>query len=359
MLHIIGQMGIGGAETMIMNIYRKIDRSKIQFDFLISTDEECFYEKEILQFGGNVYRTVTKSSHPIRYCQDLWRLIKQNRYPIVHVHASNAMGAIPIVVSKYSGVRKRIIHSHNSNSDGRKVLHYLLRPILNYFSTDKLSCSDLASKWMYATEDNVFVINNPIDCELFMYNKKLRKDVQNELQLKEKITFAHVGRFSKQKNHLFLIDVFECIYKKEPNSILLLIGTGELQNEIEKIVYTRNLSDAVRFLGVRSDVYKVLQACDGFLFPSLYEGLPLTLIEAQASGLICWVSDVITQQVAVTGLIKKISLDRSAEEWADIVLNDFGMPVDRESCNQLVSHKFDSEFIADYMVKKFYKVESN
>ncbi len=356
-LQIIGSMNVGGAETMIMNIYRKIDRTRIQFDFFVSIDKECFYDNEIRQLGGNIYHTVTKSTQPLKYSIDLWKLIKQNRYVIVHVHTSNAMASIPIIIAKMAGVRKRIVHSHTSDAENNKKLHNIIRPILNITATDKFSCSDLASEWMYGKKkDRVVVINNPIDCQLFRFDNSLRKEMRGSLGLRDEITYVHVGNFSKQKNYAYLIDIFSEIHRRNSNSVLLLVGSGELQPEVEMKVYKQNLQEAVYFLGIRSDVYNVLQACDGFLFPSLYEGLPLTLIEAQAAGLRCYVSDVITAQVAVTNLIKMISLTKSPKEWANIILNDIGRPVDKEQCNKLIYNLFDSNFVANQFISKYYKI---
>ena len=356
-LQIIGSMDVGGAETMIMNIYRKIDRTQIQFDFLVSVEKECFYDKEIMQLGGNIHHTVAKSRNPVKFCIDLWNLIRQNKYAIVHVHASNAMAAIPAIVAALAGVKKRIVHSHNSSDNCNRVLHLAMRPILNVIATDKFSCSDLASKWMFGRNlDAVRTVNSPIDCLLFRHNADMREKMRSSLGLKTEKTYVHVGRFSKQKNHSFLIDIFEEIYRKDSNSVLLLIGTGELQPEIEAKVAGLNLEASVRFMGIRADVYNVLQACDGFLFPSLHEGLPLTLIEAQAAGLRCYVSDVITKQVEITGLIEMTALTKTPEEWAEIVLSSIERQVDKEQCNKLVFALFDANSVARQFAQGYYAI---
>lgn len=353
-LQIIDSMDVGGAETMIMNIYRKIDRSKLQFDFFVSVEKDCFYDNEIKQLGGNIFHTATKSTHAIKFSKDLWDLIKIKKYSVVHVHTSNAMATIPVTVTKLAGVKKRIVHSHNSNGNGNRRLHHAMRPILNLVATDKFSCSDLAAEWMYGKKkDEAVIINNPIDCQLFKPNEKLREEIRRSLGLKDEKTYVHVGRFSRQKNHSCLIDIFEEIYKQNPNSVLLLLGTGELQTEIEEKVSMLNLKASVRFMGIRPDVYNILQACDGFLFPSLFEGLPLTVLEAQAVGLRCFVSDVITKQVEITDSIIMVSLTKTPRQWAEIVLSGIDKPVDKERCNRLVSELFDSNSVAKHIQGKY------
>lgn len=351
-------MHSGGAETMLMNIYRKINKSKMQFDFFVSTKYECFYDNEIISLGGTIYRTVTKSTQPLKYCWDLWHLLRQKRYPIIHVHASNAMSAIPITIGKVSGIPKRIVHSHTSNASGKKMLHYVMRPILNAMATDKYSCSDVASNWMFGKyQKEIVVINNPIDCNLFKFDKDARGKMRTSMGLENEIIYVHVGGFSKQKNHEFLIEIFSEIRKKNQNSVLLLVGSGELFPKIKEKVSNQNLQNSIRFLGIRSDVSSILKGCDAFLLPSLFEGLPLTLIEAQSTGLKCYISDVITQQVAVTDLIKMISLEKSAKEWADIILKDINRPVDKKRCNEIVRKLFDSRLIATQFAEKYYKLK--
>ncbi len=354
-LHVIGSMDAGGAETVIMNIYRKIDRTKIQFDFFVSVEKECFYDREIVQLGGTILHTVTKSSNPVKFCIDLWNVIKQNKYSIIHVHASNAMAALPIMVAKAAGVGKRMVHSHNSSDSDNRRLHHLMRPIMNAMATDRLSCSDMASQWMYGKKlEGVHVVNNPIDCRLFRHNRILREKVRSSLGLKNEITYVHVGRFSRQKNHNFLIDIFKEIHGQDANSVLLLVGMGELLPEIEEKVSRLCLEESVRFMGTRTDIHDLLQACDIFLFPSLFEGLPLTLLEAQAAGLRCYVSDVITRQAVVTDLIQMIALSQPAKEWAEIVLSSKDRPVDKEKCNQLVQALFDAESVAQQFAQEYY-----
>lgn len=356
-LQIIGSMDVGGAETMIMNIYRKIDRSKVQFDFMVSVEKDCFYDNEINQLGGNIYHTVTKSTHPIKFSKDLWKLIKQNQYAIVHIHSSNAMAAIPLTISKLAGVEDRIVHSHNSKDSGNIRLHNVMIHVVNIMATRKFSCSDLASKWMYGDKYNeAIIINNPIDCHLFLHNEKLREKMRNSLGLKNEKTYIHVGRFSRQKNHNYLIDIFEEIHKQDPDSVLLLVGIGELQSKIKEKVYELNLNKSVQFMGIRSDVYNVLQACDCFLFPSLFEGLPLTLVEAQAAGLRCYISDVITKQVDITDLIKRISLKKPPKQWTEIILNDTDSIIGKEECNKLVYDLYDSTSMAKKFANEYYTI---
>lgn len=353
-LQIIGSMNIGGAETVIMNLYRKIDKRKIQFDFFVSNPNND-YDEEINNMGGVIYHTVKKSKHPIKYCIDMYRLIKQNKYPIVHVHASNSLAVIPIFIAKCAKVKKRIIHSHTSNNLGRKnILHNAMRIVLNAAATDKFSCSDSAARWMYGRkEKESIIINNPIDCELYKFDEKKRGNIRYRLGLdEEKKTYVHVGRYSPEKNHKFLIDIFHEIYKKDSNSILLLIGEGDMKQEIESKVENLNLKESVLFLGIRHDVHNVLQACDAFIFPSLYEGLPLTVLEAQANGLTCFISDVISGSIDITDLITRIPLKDSPQKWADIICEQKKVEA-REKYSEIVGKNYDANYVSQ-LLTSFY-----
>lgn len=347
-LHIIGSMDAGGAETMIMNIYRDIDRSKFQFDFLLSKAEVGFYDDEIKQWGGTIHRTLTKSKHPLTFSKDVYRLLRYQAYDVVHVHASNSMAALPMFIARLAGVPKRIMHSHNSFSEISKIIHTVLRIGLNVVATHKLSCSHEASEWMYGKRMNeAILIHNPIDCSKFRYNETLRGQMRVQLGLNTETTYVHVGRFSHQKNHHFLLEVFFEIYNKDHNSVLLLIGEGELLLEIKQKAAQLGIIHAVHFLGLRSDVSDVLQASDAYIFPSFFEGLPLALLEAQASGLICHITDTISTMIRITDLIHTYSLQDPPSVWAEDISKHSPSTYPRQDYAEIVEKLHDAKIISE------------
>lgn len=324
-LHVIGGLDAGGAETFIMNIYRNIDKTKYQFDFFINTQHHCFYEEEAQKLGATIYRTVMKSKKPIKYIRDLNKVLKEENYDAVHIHTTNAYAAIPLFVIKKAKIPIRIVHSHNSRDNISLYLQRILRCYLNHGLTKNLACSKKAGEWMFGKKQgDVQIINNAIDIKRFEYNSLKRFIIRKELMIDdEKIVFLHVGRFSKQKNHKRLVDIFAEVHKKNPNTILLLIGDGELFEIIKQYTKEINLEKSICFIGIIKNVEDYLSAADIFLFPSIYEGLPLTLVEAQANGLHCFISDSITDEVCLTPLITKISLNQTDEYWCDVIKHEF------------------------------------
>ena len=327
-LHIVMAMNRGGLESFIMNIYRNIDRNKIQFDFIVHTDKECDYDQEILKLGGKIYRVPSRRNGIIRNRQALNSFFNEyDEYSVVHQHVSSLSYIEPIKAAKRSGIKTRIIHSHSSKQNGsyiNKYLHYINRLFIDKIATHYFTCSDLAAKWLYGKrrfkKEEYKIINNGIDLNRFIYDYQIRTDYRTKFDLNNKFVVGHVGRFAHPKNHEFLIDIFKAIYDKEPNSVLLLVGNGELRGKIEEKSKNMGLRDSIIFTGVRHDVNNLLQAMDVFVFPSHYEGLPVSLVEAQAAGLLCFTSSTITKQVNLTNLIKNIDITYPADYWADCIL---------------------------------------
>lgn len=316
-LHIVTYMGRGGLETMIMNYYRNVDRTKVQFDFLVHRNFKADYDDEIEDMGGVIYRLPTLNPLSRKYLKALKTFFQEHRqYSVVHSHL-DCLSAIPLKVAKDSGVPVRIAHSHTSNQD--KNLKYLIkryyrRKIPNV-TTNLLACSDDAGKWMFG--DNKYeILPNAIDANKYIYNELTRNEMRKEFDLNDDIVVGHVGRFDFVKNHIFLIQVFNEIKKKLPKARLLLVGDGERRFYIEQEIEKLGLSNSVIFTGVRTDVDKILQVMDVFVFPSLYEGLPVTLIEAQAAGLPCIISDKVPIECKKTHLVKQVSLSEEADVWA-------------------------------------------
>jgi glycosyltransferase involved in cell wall biosynthesis len=299
-LHVVVNMNRGGAETLLMNLYRNIDRTKVQFDFL--TCKEGVFDKEIKLLGGKVHRIpyVTEKGH-FGFTKALNSFFKGHpEYKIVHSHMDKMSGII-LESARRCGVPARIAHSHNTHSEGgtaAKLYKWYAGRKITASATHMLACSNAAADWLFEKKvDSAKILKNGIDCSKFSYSPDIRKRVRESLKLKNNFVIGHVGRFNEQKNHYFLIDLFYEITKHVPAAKLVLAGDGPLRKEIEKKVCDLELDHRVHFLGVREDIHHLVQGMDVFLFPSLHEGLPVTLIEAQGSGLPCIISDTITEEV--------------------------------------------------------------
>ncbi|WP_307993509.1 glycosyltransferase family 1 protein [uncultured Intestinibacter sp.] len=342
-LQVVTYMGRGGLETMLMNYYRNIDRDKVQFDFLTHRDERWDYDDEIESLGGKIYHLPKLNPFSKNYLNALDKFFNEHKeYQIVHCH-QDCLSGVVLKVAKKNGVKFTIAHSHNANQD--KNLKYLIklfekRKIPKY--ADKLfACGNEAGRWMFNT-DNFEVLNNAIDTDLYTYNAEKASKVKKEFGIENKFVVGHVGRFNPQKNHEFLIDVFNEIQKIKEDSVLMLVGDGDLRQEIEKKVQDLGLSEKVIFTGIRSDVNDLMQGMDVFLFPSLYEGLGIVLIEAQAAGLKCIISDTIPKDGIITDDVLSLSLNQSPVIWANEVLKYKGY---KRSNNKELIEK------ADYDIK--------
>lgn len=340
-LQVVTYMGRGGLETMIMNYYRNIDRSKIQFDFLVHRQEEAAYDKEILSLGGHIYRMPVLNPFSKAYFSSLDSFFKKHRYNIVHSHL-DCMSAYPLKIAQKNGVSVRIAHSHNKSQD--KNLKYpiklLSKRLIPKYATHLFACGKEAGYWMFNGKPYT-ILNNAIDAQMYTYNEQIRNEVREELNLtNDNFVIGHVGRFNPQKNHGFIIDVFNAVYKRDENARLVLVGSGDGQQAIEDKVKRLGLSDAVLFLGSRGDVNRVLQAMDVFLFPSLYEGLPLSIIEAQAAGLPCIISDNVPDECIKTDRVFRYSLGEPADFWADKIFEALKISK-KDTLSEIVASGFD------------------
>lgn len=325
--HVLPKMDVGGAETLLMNIYRNIDRNKYQFDFIVHSETEGYYDKEIKRLGGRVIKIDAPEKVGVKeYGIQLAQVLKEyGKYQAVHSHAHFFNGYI-LMIARKAGVKKRVSHSHNSNDNGivkdlkRSIYRFAMRTLILLNATDLLSCSDNASKELYGS--NISKVNFIPNCINFSMFKNTKLDLREELgiDINSKI-IGHVGRFTDVKNHKFLINVFEDISKSIESVYLVLVGDGELKSEIQKLVNEKNISDRVFFLGIRSDVADIVQNFDLFMFPSKSEGLPLTLVEVQAARIRGIVSDSITRDLLFTkGLITYISIE-NYDMWIKEGLN--------------------------------------
>ena len=343
-LHVVTYMGRGGLETMLMNYYRHIDRSKVQFDFLVHREFEADYDREILALGGKIFRLPRLVPWSCRYRRALNAFFREHpEYKIVHVH-QDCLSAVILKAAKRHGVPVRIGHSHNSSQD--KNLKYLVKLFykrqIPASATALFACGKEAGDWMFGGAPYK-VLNNAVDTKRYLFDPARREQARKRLGiLPDTFVVGHVGRFQPQKNHDFLLDIFAEVKKRRSDSLLLLVGDGDLRGKLEEKAARLGIGDSVIFTGVRNDVPDLMQAMDCFVFPSLYEGLPVTLVEAQAAGLPCLVSDGVPGECDITDLIGHIPLAEDAASWAEHVLSQTGR-ARRDTGEEIVRAGYDIE----------------
>lgn len=325
-LQIMGIMGSGGVEAVIMNYYRHIDRDKVQFDFVAHKGASEYYVNEIKTLGGKVYEITPYTRNPIAFTSEIYHIIKEHNYQIVHSNM-NALSCFPLFAAYFAGAKVRILHNHTTDTKAerlRTMIKRILRPFAKMFANQYWACSKLAGQWMYGAaavqQSKVTIINNAIDLKKFAFNKEKRSRLRKELGLESCFVVGHVGRFMKQKNHEFLIKIFAEVAKNNEDAKLLLIGDGPLKGKIEEQVKALGLTDKVIFTGVRTDVADLYNVMDVFLFPSLYEGLGMVAVEAQANGLPVVASTEVPLEAKVSNEMQFIGLDKGIEHWRDAVL---------------------------------------
>jgi glycosyltransferase involved in cell wall biosynthesis len=321
-LHVVGIMNTGGIETWLMNVYRHIDRTKIQFDFVVHTvDRKGYYDEEIEKLGGRIIHIPEFRIINIFKYKKTWReLLKRNEYKILHTHI-RSMAPIYLKIARQYGI-KTISHAHNI-SNGKfpvSLVKNMFQKNIAVYSDIRLACSNEAGNWLFK-KYSFMIIKNAIDASLYILNSKIRDEYRKKYDIEHNVVIGHIGRFSYQKNHNFLLSIFAELYKRNKAFKLVLIGDGELKEVIEKKIQKMNLASSVICTGVRSDIPNLLQMIDIFIFPSLYEGLGIALIEAQAAGLQCFVSDTIPKEAIITDMVNVLSIDEPASKWADKILN--------------------------------------
>ncbi|MEH7388535.1 glycosyltransferase family 1 protein [Bacillus sp. JJ1521] len=324
-LHIVGAMNRAGTETMLMNIYRNIDREKVQFDFISFSRKNAHYDEEIKSLGGRVIKLSNTQS-----IKDLLRVIKEyGPYEAVHSHTLFHCG-IANLAAKLAGIKIRVAHAHttldNSDSVIRKLYIRAMRVLIKSTSTHLLACSNEAGKYLFGNsvlkQLNYKFFPNLIDYSVFLkVESEQINHFKNESSMDNGIVIGHIGRFIESKNHKFLLNIMKNLLKMDPNITLLLVGDGDLKQEIEAIAKNENIYHNIKFVGIRNDISTMLHCMDVFVFPSIYEGLGLVLLEAQASGLPCIVSEAIQPEADLElGLVTRLNLNDEAEVWAKKIL---------------------------------------
>ncbi|TSE04867.1 glycosyltransferase family 1 protein [Aquimarina algiphila] len=331
-------MNRGGAESMIMNYYRNIDRDKIQFDFLVHRKEKAAFDDEIESLGGKIYRIdPINPFFPGEYYNRLRTFFKEHtEYAIVHSHL-NTFSSFPLKIAREFKIPCRIAHAHtafeniklrnfipnkeNLTETVKKLIKFRLKKKVSTYATHRFSCGDKAGQWLFGENNDFYTMNNAIDTKKFIHNPETDKKYRKELNLEDKVIIGHVGRLNNAKNHSYLLRIFANIIEERPDCVLVLVGNGELQQAIEQEIDDLGIQDRVKMLGVRSDIPELLQMMDVFVFPSFYEGLPVTLIEAQAAGLKILASDTITQEVKLTDDIEFVSIQKPTSFWVNKIFN--------------------------------------
>lgn len=360
-------MDRGGAETMMMNYLRHFDRSKVAYDFLVNRDYRAAYEDEIEALGGRIYRMCPMYPQYFgRYKREFRNFLEQHtEYRIIHSNLEER-SYFPLRIAAEKGIPVRIAHAHNRpvGFNLKSIFREYFRMRLPKYVTHMFACGTEAGDWLYGekSRDRVIQQRNAIDTSAYRYDAAIATQVREEFGVTDSGTFVlgHVGRFFPQKNHTFLIDIFAEVHKRHPNSVLWLVGGGELndalKNQIKAKVDDLGLSGAVEFLGVRGDVNRLLQGMDSFILPSLYEGLLVTMIEAQASGLPCTISDRVPEQCDVTGNVQIIGLNATPAEWAKRILDqhaEYAGTNRTEGTDKVTKAGFDIKANAEWL-QRFY-----
>lgn len=365
-LQIIGIVAGGGVESVIMNYYENVDRSKVQFDFIVHDDNKIDITQKVEAMGGKVYKVTPYYKNPIAFTYEIYKVIKKFHYRIVHSNM-NTLSAFSLFAAWAAGVPIRILHNHSTSSPGetkRNIMKFILRPLARLFANHYLACSRLAGDWMYGPKmmdsGKVTVINNAIDLKKYAFNLQKRKVLRKKLGVADAFVIGHVGRFMYQKNHDFLIDIFAEAHRKIPQMVLLLIGDGPLREGIEEKVRDLNLIENVRFLGVRDDVQDLYNAMDLFILPSHYEGLGMVGVEAQANGLNVLASTAVPYEMKFTNLVQFEDLKNDTSKWSDRIIqiyynshmtrNNRGAPIFYQS-------KFDISVQAKKLVNYYIQLD--
>ena len=358
-LHVIGKMDRAGAETMIVNLYRKIDRSEIQFDLMVFTDQKADYDDEIEELGGVIYHMPSfKGWNYLALSRQFDCFFAEHTYKIVHGHIGSLAPLYLKSAKKYGAYT--IAHSHATNSTDliERVIFSMLSHPVRYIADYFYACSKQAGIDRFGEKvvksGSFSILNNGIDASAYRYSQERHDELKEKFHLKNKTIYGHVGRFVPEKNHIFLMDVFTEIQKKDPSAVLVMAGRGPEEGKIREISKKRQIEEKVLFLGIRNDVPDLMNLFDCFVFPSKHEGLGIVGIEAQAAGLPTFVADTIPEEAIITDHCWKLSLDKSCTEWACFIGDMMSRYTRKDSFDQIVESGYDNSNSA-LQLQRFYK----
>ena len=357
LLCIVSSMDRGGAETFLMKVYRQLDKNKYQMDFCVSKKESGFYDEEIKKMGGKIFYVPPKSKNPFKSFFEIKKIVKKEKYDSVLRTSQQSLATLDLLASKLGGASKLIYRSSNAGVTNGKFINKVFGFLPKVIPNVKIAPSTEATEFVFgkiAVKNNkVTILHNALNYDDFKFNEKNRDKIRTELNVGNKTLYGHVGRLNKQKNHIFLLNIFKEILKKDKNSMLVLIGEGELKQEILNKIKELNIEKNVILLEPKKNINEYFMAFDKLIFPSLFEGMPNVIIEAEASGLPCFISNTITKEANITGLVKYIDLNKSAEEWASIILNK-KIEKRKDYKNDFIENKYMIDQITDEFIKICY-----
>lgn len=351
-LCIISSLDAGGAETFMMKLYRCVPPEEYKFDFIVSVENGC-YTQEVLERRGRIYAIPERTKDLWGAFRGILSAVRENHYDTVLKLGENSLAVMDLIAAKLGGARILALRSCNAPtgmSVASRSIHLMLRPLLNALTTVKLAPSKLAAEYMFGKRKDIYLIHNGVDLDVFHFDAEGRRNIREEFSIQGRFVVGHIGRLHKQKNHRYLLEVFRGVRQCRPDAVLLLVGIGELEDAIRKWVHELKLEDAVIFTGQRFDIPHLLSAMDVFVFPSLHEGMPNTVIEAQATGLPCVIADTITPEADITGLVTYLPLTESKDAWVDTALS-VATEERRDTVSDFITHGYDIKTVAQELME--------
>lgn len=360
LLCIVGGMNAGGAETFLMKLYRGLDKSKYQMDFCVSKPQKGFYDDEILSMGGKIYHVKAKSKNPFASFKSIYKIVKENNYNYVMRVSQHSLSALELLAAKFGGAKVRVFRSSNSKTMKGGLdafLHRIFKFLPNCVANVKIAPSIPAAQFMFSKRNikrgNILYLNNGIALDKFSFSSENRKKIREELGLIDETLLGHIGRFAPQKNHATLIKIFSEYAKTNSEAHLMLVGEGELEDDIRNQIKQLGIADKVHFMGIRKDIPALLSAMDVFVFPSLYEGMPNTVIEAQANGLPCIIADTVTPEVVICKNVTMLSLS-DLNSWVNAIDSAKRVPSNRNQ-ESLRENGYDIDNVCQIFVKAVFE----
>lgn len=354
-LCILSSLDSGGAETFLMKIRRVLPEDRYTMDFIVSEGGGC-YTNEVLEHGGKIYAIPKRTENLFGAFCGIWKVVRHNRYRYVIKLAESGLAGLDMLVAKIAGAEFLAVRACNAPtglSKKEQFMHICTKPLLNAVTNVKIAPSMLAAEFLFGKRHahrDVHILHNGVDLDVFHFDPEGRERVRSEFCVENKLVVGHIGRLHRQKNHKKLLEVFSAIRQRQSNAVLLLVGVGELENAIRAQAQESGLENAVIFAGQRFDIPQMLSAMDVFVFPSLYEGMPNTVIEAQSTGLGCVISDTITREADITGLVQYLSLSASSQEWAEKAIQ-ISQKQRQDTTQLLRENGYDIQTVAEELLR--------
>ena len=351
-----GTMDRGGVSTFMMNVYEKMHSEKIQIDFLVHTLSKGVRDEDILNLGGKIFRVPARGKNPLQNYHQIKQIMLNGKYDVVHAHADAGNSTI-LAIAKECNIPIRISHCHNTNYTNKSLLKKFLneqfKKQIPRYATHLWACSEKAGEWLYGNH-SFEVIPNAIDVQKFIYSPQLSKDLRKELNLENKFVIGHVGRFDYQKNHDFLLKVFAEVVHEREDAHLVLIGKGELEEVIKKQANQLGILDKISFLGESSNVNKLINVFDVGVFPSLFEGFGIAVLEMQVNGLPLVVSDTVPSEINLTDNIRFLSLDETVKYWCKTILDTKGR--DNGAVDKIIAKGYNLSDMVNKLTKTYERI---